>query len=132
MINGFGDEGAISSATYLQQNKFALSRFSFGDNYIIPNLNIDMGSIGFSSELEGNEHPEMVGNAPVYSNQLDIDGSQVTFFATNTKNSQILLYAYDAGNGQLRGTLHLGQVNAYRSVMFQKTSDGGLVVLWEY
>ena len=129
VINGFRDEGAISSATHIQQNKFALSRFSFGDNFIIPNLNIDMGSTGFSSELEGNEHPEMVANAPVYSDQSDINGSQVTFFATNTKNNQILLYAYDAGNGQLRGTLHLGQVNAYRAVMFQKTSDDGLIVL---
>ena len=128
-INGFRNKSAISSAKYLDGNSFALSRFDFGENYIIPKIELNTSGIGISSDLEGNIHPEMTPNAFVYNEIIDVNGKEITLYATSTKAGQILLYAYDANNGTLVGTHHLGRLNPYEAIDFVPTSDGGLAVL---
>ena len=129
VINGFRDKSAISAAKYLNGNSFALSRFDFGDNYIIPKIDLNTSGTGISSELGGNIHPEMISNAFVYNEIIDVNGREITMYATSTKGGQILLYAYDAINGTLIGTHHLGRINPYEAIDFVPTEDGGLVVL---
>ena len=129
VINGFRDESAISSARYIDGNDFALSRFDHGENFIIPKININTTDVGISSDLAGNEHPEMVPNAFVYSELVDVNGKDVTMFATSTKGGQILLYAYDPIDGKLIGTHHLGRLNPYQTIDFESTTDGGLAIL---
>ena len=128
-INGFRDKSALSSAKYLDGNSFALSRFDFGENYIIPKIDLNTTGIGISSDLAGNIHPEMTPNAFVYNEVIDVNGKQITMYATSTKGGQILLYAYDAINGTLVGTHHLGRINPYEAIDFVPTNDGGLAVL---
>ena len=129
VINGFRDKSAISSAKYLDGNSYALSRFDFGENFIIPKIDLNTSGTGISSDLEGNEHPEMMPNAFVYSQIIDVNGREITMYATSTKGGQILLYAYDAINGTLVGTHHLGRLNPYEAIDFVATNDGGLAVL---
>ena len=129
VINGFRDKSAISSAKYLDGNSFALSRFDFGDNYIIPTIDLNTSGTGISSDLEGNPHPEMTPNAYVYSKIINVNGREITLYATSTKAGQILLYAYDALAGTLVGTHHLGRLNPYEAIDFVSTTDGGLAVL---
>jgi hypothetical protein len=129
VINGFRSESAISSAKYVDGNSFAVSRFDHGENFILPKVDINTTEIGISSDLAGNEHPEMTPDAFVYSEILDVNGRQVIMFATSTKGGQILLYAYDAIEGSLIGTHHLGRINPYSAIDFVNTVDGGLAVL---
>ena len=129
VINGFRSKSAISSAEYINGNSYALSRFSFGNNVIIPKIDINTSEISISSDLEGNEHPEMTPNAFVYNEIINANGRDVALFATSTKGGQILLYAYDATSGKLIGTHHLGRINPYEAIDFVTTSDGGLAVL---
>ncbi len=129
VINGFRDKSAISSAKYLDGNSYALSRFDFGENFILPKIDINSSSVGISSELEGNIHPEMVADAFVYSEVINVNGKEVTLYATSTKAGQILLYAYDPLSGSLIGTHHLGRLNPYEAIDFVSTEDGGVAVL---
>jgi hypothetical protein len=129
VINGFRDESAISSVRYLDGNTFALSRFDHGENFINPKIDLNTTGTGISSDLAGNQHPEMTPNAKVYSQIINVNGKEVTLFATSTKGGQILLYAYDAINGTLVGTHHLGRLNPYEAIDFAATADGGLAVL---
>ncbi len=129
VINGFRSESAISSAKYINGNSFALSRFDHGENFILPKIELNTTDIGISSDLTGNEHPEMTPDAFVYSEILDVNGKEIIMFATSTKGGQILLYAYDAIDGSLTGTHHLGNINPYSAIDFVKTADGGLAVL---
>lgn len=129
VINGFRSSSAISSAHYLNGNEYALSRFDFGDNYIMPVASINTSGTGISTELGGNAHPEMVSNASVFSRVIDVNGRQISLFSTTTKGGQVLLYAYDAVSGTLTGTHHLGHINPFESIDFEKTNDGGLVIL---
>lgn len=129
VINGFRDKSAISSAKYLDGNSYALSRFDFGDNFMIPKIDLNSSGTGISSELEGNIHPEMTPNAFVYNEVINVNGREITMYATSTKGGQILLYAYDAINGTLVGTHHLGRLNPYEAIDFVPSNDGGLAVL---
>jgi len=129
VINGFRNESAISSAKYIDGNTFALSRFDHGENFILPKIDLSTTDIGISSDLAGNEHPEMTPDAFVYSEIVDVNGKEVVMFATSTKGGQILLYAYDAIDGSLVGTHHLGRINPYSAIDFVPTEDGGLAVL---
>jgi hypothetical protein len=129
VINGFRNESAISSAKHINGNSFALSRFDHGENFILPKIDINTTDIGISSDLEGNEHPEMIPDAFVYSEIVDVNGKEVIMFATSTKGGQILLYAYDAIDGSLVGTHHLGNINPYGAIDFVNTHDGGLAIL---
>jgi len=58
-----------------------------------------------------------------------VNGKEITMYATSTKAGQILLYAYDAINGTLVGTHHLGRLNPYDAIDFAPTIEGGLAVL---
>jgi hypothetical protein len=129
VINGFRDKSAISAAQYIDGNSFALSRFSFDENIIIPRTDINTSAISISSDIDGNEHPEMTPNATVYSEIINVNGKEITLYATSTKAGQILLYAYDALNGKLIGTHHIGRINPYTAVDFVTTTDKGLVIL---
>lgn len=129
VINGFRAESAISSALYINGNTFALSRFDQGENFIIPKADLNTTATGISSDLNGNEHPEMTPDAFVNSKIINVNGKDAILFATSTKSGQILLYAYDALNGSLIGTHHLGRLNPYEAVSFVSTADGGLAVL---
>ncbi len=129
VINGFRAESAISSALYINGNSFALSRFDQGENFILPKTDLNTASTGITSDLNGNEHPEMTSNAFVNCKMINVNGQDVTIFATSTKSGQILLYAYNATNGSLIGTHHLGRLNPYEAVSFVSTTDGGLAVL---
>jgi hypothetical protein len=119
----------MSSALYLEGNNFALSRYSYGENVVIPRMEINTSSIGISTELEGNIHPEIAPDAFVHSQLLNIYGQKVVVYATSTKAGEILLYAYDATTGTLVGTYHLGHINPYSAIDFTTTTDGGLAIL---
>lgn len=129
VINGFRSNSAISAANYIEGNSFALSRFDFGENYIIPRIDINTSGIGISSDLAGNIHPEITENAKVHAEIINVNGREVVLFATSTKGTQMLLYAYDPINGSLIGTHHLGRINPYEAISFVATEDGGLAIL---
>ena len=129
VINGFRAKSAISSAQYINGNSFALSRFDFGDNIIIPRVDINTSDIIISSDLDGNEQPEMTPDAFVHSEIINVNGQDITLYATSTKAGQILLYAFDTITGKLVGTHHLGRLNPYEAIDFVPTTDGGLAVL---
>jgi len=129
VINGFRDESVMSSALFLEGNNFALSRYSYGENVVIPRIEINTSSIGISTELEGNIHPELAPDAFIHSQLLNIYGQKVIIYATSTKAGEILLYAYDASSGTLVGTYHIGHINPYSAIDFTTTTDGGLAIL---
>lgn len=129
VINGFRDESVMSSALSIEGNTFALTRYSYGENILIPEIEINTSAIGISTELEGNMHPEITPDAFVHSDIVEIEGKRVTIFATTTKAGEVLLYAYDTASGVLAGTYHVGNLNPYEAVSFLETTDGGLAIL---
>ncbi|UII26050.1 hypothetical protein LVD15_22520 [Fulvivirga maritima] len=129
VLQGVHRESAISSVIQLANNTISLSRYNSGDNYVVPRTELESLSIRSVDDLEGNTFPELVSNAPVMVKSISINGTETALFASNTKNGQIVLLAFEASSGTLVGTKYLGFGNTYEVAGFSKTEDEGLVVL---
>lgn len=129
VVSGYQDKGAISAATYLSGHKMALSRYSFEDNYLLPQSEINPDGNHFTGDLKGVQLPELSFNAPVKIKKLNVAGKDVLLFASDTKSNQIVLYAYDFLTGQLLGTRYWGEKFPYKIASFTSTSDGGLAII---
>ena len=121
--------GGISSALHLGANRFAVSRFNFGDNYVLPEALIETGSISSTVDLEGNPFPELVPDAKVVLKSISAGGQPTLLYGSTTRSGQIILMAYNQSSGELESTKHLGFVNPYEIGSFTETEDGGLVVV---
>jgi len=127
VIQGQQDDGGISAALPLGSSKFALSRFNFGDNYILPSQDVSILGTSSSTDMEGNPFPELVPDAPVVIKDVEIGGEPVTLYGSDTKSGQVALLAFSKA-GELLGSTYIGYSDPYEIAGFTETSDGGLVV----
>lgn len=129
VMNGFRDLGFINAAYSLTNGNFALSKNSYGDNYLIPQIELNERAVTSSSDLEANHFPEIDAQAPVVIKNYEVQGQEVLFYATHSKSKRIMIYAYNAADGSLLGIEYLGQTSPYEIGNITATSDGGLMVL---
>lgn len=128
VVQGQQDDGGISALFPMTGNQFALARFNFGDNYVLPQTAIATNAISSSIDLIGFAMPELVPDAKVLIKKVVVNGKNVLLYASNTKNGQILLMGYDELTGVLQGTKYLGYSYPYEIAGFIQTSDEGLAV----
>lgn len=127
VINGFRDKGAISSALALPGGNFALSRYSFGNNFLLPNQALNTGTIVSAEDLPGLEFPELAPDAHVVTKMVEVTGENYIIYASSTKSNQIVLLAYDL-NGILLGSTYVGNNFPYEVGNFTLTGDDGLAI----
>lgn len=128
VVQGQQDDGGISQVVQLDGSKFALSRFNFGDNYILPGSSINTTGITSSADLGGNAFPELVANAPVKIIRLTVGSNKRVLYGSNTKSSQIGLFGYDETSGEFIGSRYLGFSNPFEIASLIPTQDGGLAI----
>ncbi len=128
-LNGLREETGVSAAAHLSGDQFALSRFSFDDNFVLPNGTVNIQGNDFSGEIGGNIFPEISPQAKVTVKKLVINGTNSIVFGTQTKSNQIALYIYDAADGSLINAKYFGNSNPYEFGNFSLTEDGGLAIL---
>jgi hypothetical protein len=126
VVNGQQDDGGLSAIYPLGGTKFAVSRFNFGDNYFLPNINLPAEASGID-EI-GYMLPELVNNAPVKIIGVETDTKSVLIFASNTKSKQIGLFFYDEATGEFISSRYLGFSNPFEVASILQTEDGGLAV----
>ena len=119
--------GGISAVASLGGNIFGVARFNFGENYLNPMADIPTSDITSSTDLGGNEFPEIESGARVQL--LNIEQKATWLYGTNTLSKQIVLYGYDQATGNILGTEYLGSSNPYSFASFTLTSDGGIAIL---
>jgi hypothetical protein len=129
VINGPGVDDAISGATQLTGSEFAMARYSFLENKIIPKYNIDVNGIEVTGDLDGLKFDELSQKAKFQIKKVNVAGKSAVIYGTETKSGQILLLAYDQANESLLGSRYLGFGQPYQMADFATTKDGGLIVL---
>lgn len=127
VINGFRDKGAISSALALPNGSFAMSRYSFGNNFLLPSQTVSINGIVSAEDLNGLEFPELAPDAHVVTKMVEVTGENYIIFASSTKSNQIILLAYDL-NGGLLGSVYIGNNYPYEVGNFTITGDDGLAI----
>lgn len=129
VMNGFRDLEYINAVQPLSNGNVALAKNSYGDNYLLPQAIVNARGVSSSADLTTNGFPELDPAARVIIKNTQIVNRDISLFATHTKSKRISLYAYDAEQGNLQNVLYLGQSAPYEVGGFDRTSDGGLVVL---
>lgn len=128
VVNGTRYASAISQLEPLQNGKFAVSRYAeSGENIYAPAADFSAGGIASVKDLAGNQLPELTPFAKVKIRQEMAGSEPVTFYLSDTRNGQMVLFAYDAG-GILLGTKYLGSGNRFESGSMRITADGGMVI----
>ncbi len=120
-------QGGISEVASLGNDVFGITRFNFSDNYISPLASISTSSITSSTDLAGNNFPEMENKSKV--KLLDVGTEQKWLYATSTQKNQVVLYGFSQTEGSILGTSYLGDGNPYTLASVTTTKDGGLAVL---
>ena len=129
VINGPGVEDAISGATQINGTEFAMARYSYLDNKIIPSYNVNVNGIEVTGDLEGLQFEELTQQAKFQIKKINAAGKSTVIYGTETKKGQVLLLAYDQNTQELLGSRYLGYEQPYQMADFKKTLDGGLIVL---
>lgn len=128
IVNGTRYASGVSQILPLHNGKFAVSRYlESGENLYAPAVDLAHNGIATVKDLPGNQLPELIPYAPVKIRQEEVLSEAITFYASDTRNGQICLFAYDA-NGVLRGTTYLGAGNRFETGSIRISSDGGLVI----
>ena len=128
IVQGQQDDGGVSQVMPLDGGKFALTRFNFGDNYLIPNVTLNTSGISSSTDLGGNPFPELISNATVKILRTTIGTKKVAIYGSDTRSKQIALFGYDEGTGEFIGSKYLGFSNPFEIAALAPTVDGGLVI----
>lgn len=128
VVQGQQDDGGFSAVTPLGGNKFASSRFNFGDNFILPNKDLSTSGNTSSTDLGGYSLPEMVENATVRILRANINSKNVLVYGTDTKSKQIGLLFYDEASGTFMSSRYLGFSNPFEIANLTQTADGGLAI----
>lgn len=128
VVQGNQDDGGFSSVMPLDGNRYAAARFSYGDNYLMPNLTLTGTGTSSAVDLEGNNLLELQPNATVKLMTATINAKETILYGSNTRSNQIALYGYDKATGTFLGSRYLGFSNPFEMAAFTATSDGGLAV----
>lgn len=128
VVQGQQDDGGFSQLQLIEGDKFAASRFNFGDNYLLPNVLIPTTGTSSVIDLEGNKLPELTSNAPVRILKASFNGKNNLIYGSNNKSKQIALFIYDQANGEFLGSRYLGFSNPFEIANLITTSDGGLAI----
>ncbi|HNP17659.1 MAG TPA: hypothetical protein PKL31_04415 [Fulvivirga sp.] len=129
VVQGQQDDGGLSAAISLNGGTFAISRFNFGNNYIVPSVDLSTSGISSATDFPGNAFPELVADAPVVVDVINANGKEAIIYGSNTKSGQIILMAYSSSTGALLGTKYLGSTYPYQVAGFTLTEDQGLAVV---
>ena len=129
VINGPGIDDAISNALPLAGNQFALSRYSYSENQLIPQQDLNANGIGVTGDIQGFSFSELNQKAKVKIQKMTVNGQRVVMYGSETKGNQIILLAYQEGTDTLLGTHYLGFSHPYQLADFTLTNDGGLAVV---
>lgn len=128
VVQGQQDDGGFSQLQLIEGDKFAASRFNFGDNYLLPNVLIPTSGTSSVIDLEGNKFPELTSNAPVRILKASFNGKNNLIYGSNNKSKQIALFIYDQANGEFLGSRYLGFSNPFEIANLISTTDGGIAV----
>jgi hypothetical protein len=128
VVQGQQDDGGFSAIYPLGGNRFATSRFNFGDNYFLPNVNLVTNAPSSGVDLGGNTLPELVSNAQVRIIKAQINQKSTLIFASDTRSRQIGLFFYNEATGEFISSRYLGFSNPFEVASLLQTTDEGLAV----
>ena len=128
VVHGQQDDGGFSAVVPLGNNRFAASRFDFGENFFLPGVNLQTSGPTVGAYLEGFALPELTPDASVKILRTEIGTRKVLVYASDTKSKQIGLFYYDEATGEFISSRYLGFSNPFEVAGLIETEDDAIAV----
>jgi hypothetical protein len=128
-LYAFQTGGAISSALYVNDTSYALSRYYTGDNFVNPIAKINKNIIQNTQDFQDIPLSQLKSDAKTSVIKYHHNDTDYILFASSTKNNQIVLLFFDPITGKQVYTHYLGYGNPIEVVQVIQTKDNGLAVL---
>lgn len=125
----YQDDAAISAAISIEDDRFALSRYYMGDNFVNPSVNLDPASIQSVTDFTDFPLPELSPDAQVRCIRATLNEQDVVVYASQTKSNQLALYFYGAADGTLQSVKFLNEKYPVTLAGLEITEEGGLALL---
>jgi hypothetical protein len=125
----YQDDAAVSSAISVENNRFALSRYYSGDNYVNPSVELDLGALQGVTDFADFSLAELTPDAQVRCLTANINEEDRIVFASQTRSNQLILYFYDNSQGELKGVKFLNEKYPVTLAAMEYTDEHGLALL---
>ena len=125
----YQDNAGVSSAVSIENNRFALTRYYSGANYVNPSVELDLTATQSVTDYTDFALQELSPDAPVRCLHAEINGKDVIVFGSQTRTNQLALYFYDAGDGSLKHVKFLNEKYPITLNDMEYTQEKGLALL---
>lgn len=125
----YQDDAAISAAVSIDGNRFALSRYYSGDNFVNPLVTLDPAAIQSVTDFTDFPLPELSPDAPVRCIHETINGNDVIAYASQTRSNQLALFFYGATDSTLHSVKYISEKYPITLAGLDFTQEQGLAVL---
>lgn len=128
IFNGSQYASGTSACFPLSSGSAAITRFSFGKSYLIPNFDQPFGVVDLTDNMGGIFIEEAEPNSEFKLGNITVDEINYLGFAYNAQNGRVALGFLD-GSGQLKARKYFGAgTNPFKIGQFRQTKDKGLLV----
>jgi hypothetical protein len=128
-IYSFQLEEGVSSLIHKTDSQFGVTSYYEGNNYLLPDVNIDISVSQNIKDLPGTPVYELTFKAAVRSGIISGEGSGYALFVSQTNNSSVVLYQVEVASDSLVMT-HYHSFDEHVEVAdFVQTEDGGVAIL---
>jgi len=128
VVQGQQDDGGFSAVVPLENDRYAASRFNFGENYFLPGVSLQINGPSVGAYLGGSVLAELVPDARVKILRANMHSRKILLYASDTKSKQIGLFFYDEITGEFISSRYLGFSNPFEIAALIQTEDEGLAV----
>ena len=128
-IYSFQIEEGISSMIHKSGSLFGLTSYYEGNNYILPEAEIDVLASQNIKDLPGNPLYELTFKAGVIAGELSNEASDYALFVSQTNTNSIVIYQYEMESDSLNNTLYRNFDERVEVADFIQTTDNGIAIL---
>jgi len=119
----------ISSMVYKTGSSFGLTGFYEGNNYVVPQAELDVNASQNVRDFEHIQLYELSDRASVVATELQGKKGTYTLFASQTNDNSLVIYQYEADSDSLLMTHHRGFDERVELADLLPTEDGGSIAL---
>lgn len=128
-IYSFQIEEGISSTLQKSGTMFGLTSYYEGNNYILPDAEIDVSASQNIKDLPADPLYELTFKAAVAAGAYSGDKGDYALFISQTNTNSIVIYQYEMGSNRLINTLYKEFDQRVEVADFIQTSDQGIAIL---
>lgn len=128
-IYSFQTEEGISSLIHQSENRFGLTSYYEGNNYMISGAAIDVHASQNIKDLPGSPLYELTQKAAVRAQNISVDGTAYTLMVSQTHSNALVCYQFLSDTDSLVSTHHVTFDERVEVADFIQTEDGGVTIL---